>query len=184
MTTYPIHTVDTAPEGSKPALQGLQNAFGLVPNLAATMANAPALVSTFVAAFGQFQGTAFSGGERQVLLLTNAVTNRSSWPVAFHSTMALKEGIAPAEVEAIRHGELPADPRLAALSAITRQLIERRGHLIETEIKDFIAAGFDENELLQVIVGLAISTTANYTSNIADPPLEAPFQAQAWDSNR
>jgi len=40
MSTYPIHTADTAPDGSKEALLGLRQAFGLIPNLAATMANA------------------------------------------------------------------------------------------------------------------------------------------------
>ena len=35
MNNYPIHTVDTAPEGARQSLAGLQQAFGLVPNLAA-----------------------------------------------------------------------------------------------------------------------------------------------------
>jgi AhpD family alkylhydroperoxidase len=180
MTTYPIHTIATAPDGAKPALQGLQEAFGMVPNLAATMANSAALVSTFVAAFGQFGGAGFTGAERQVLLLTNAVTNRCAWAVAFHSTMALKEGVAPADVEAIRRRSLPADARLAALSTVTRQLIEKRGHLDENDSKEFAAAGFDAPQLFDVIAGIAVSTTANYAGNVAQPPLEAPFQAQAW----
>lgn len=180
MTTYPIHTVDSAPDGARQALQGLQQAFGLVPNLAATMANAPALVNSFVAVFGQFGGTRFTGGERQVLLLSNAVANRCTWAVAFHSTMALKEGVDPGDVDAIRGRRLPGDPRLAALSEVTGRLIERRGHLDEGDVKAFTAAGFDDVALFEVITGLAISTMANYAGNVAQPPLEAPFQAQAW----
>jgi uncharacterized peroxidase-related enzyme len=181
MHTYPIHTVDSAPEGAKQALERLQQVFGLVPNLAATMANVPALVNSFVAAFGQFGGGSFTGGERQVLLLTNAVTNSCSWAVAFHSTMALNEGVDPADVEAIRQRQLPADPRLAALSALTRQLIQQRGHLDDSDVKAFIAAGFDDVQVFEVITGLAISTMANYAGNIAQPPLEQPFQAQVWE---
>src|SRR5262245_7680896 len=100
METYPIHTVESAPAGAKPALQALQGAFGRVPNLAATMANSPPLVNAFVAASGQFAAGSFTGGERQVLLLANAVANACAWAVAFHSTLALKEGVAPADVEA------------------------------------------------------------------------------------
>jgi alkylhydroperoxidase family enzyme len=184
MTTYPIHTVETAPEGAKQSLAALQQAFGLVPNLAATMAGSPPLLNSFVAAFGQFAGGTFTGGERQVLLLTNAVTNGAAWAVAFHSTMALKEGVDPAAVEAVRRRELPADPRLAALSALTRTLIERRGHLDDADAKSFVAAGFDERQLLEVLTGLAISTMANYTANLARPALEAPFAAQTWDDGR
>ncbi|WP_328470796.1 carboxymuconolactone decarboxylase family protein [Actinoplanes sp. NBC_00393] len=178
MTTYPI---DTAPEGSRPALAALRGALGLVPNLAATMANAPSLISTFVAAFGQFGGTRFTDAERQVLLLSNAVTNRCAWAVAFHSTVALAHGAPADAVEAIRRRELPDDPRLAALSATTRALIDKRGHLDEGDVKTFTAGGFDEVQLLDVITGLAISTMANYTGNVADPPLDPPFRAQAWN---
>jgi alkylhydroperoxidase family enzyme len=175
MNPYPIHTIESAPAGSRQALAGLGEAFGLVPNLAATMANSPPLLNSFVAAFGQFAGGGFTGGERQTLLLTNAVANGSAWPVAFHSTLALKEGVDPADVAAVRRGELPADPRLAALSALTRALIDKRGALDETDVKAFTAA-----ELLEVVTGVAISTMANYTANVARPPLEDPFRPQAW----
>src|SRR5262245_32804730 len=120
MHTYPVHTIDTAPDGSKSALQGLQQALGLVPNLAATMASSPPLVQSFVAAFGQFAGGTFNGRERQILLLSNAVANASQWAVAFHSTMALKEGVDSRDVDAVRGRELPRDARLAALSTLTR----------------------------------------------------------------
>jgi alkylhydroperoxidase family enzyme len=83
-------------------------------------------------------------------------------------------------VTAVRHRELPADPRLAALSTLTRTLIEKRGHLDDFDLKAFTAAGFDQDQVLEVITGLAVSTMANYTGNVADPPLEAPWQAQAW----
>jgi AhpD family alkylhydroperoxidase len=184
MTNYPIHTIDSAPDGAKQALHGLQQALGLVPNLAATMANSPPLVNSFVAAFGQFGGAGLTGGERQVLLLSNAVANSCSWAVAFHSTLALKEGVGPDDVDAIRQRRPPSDPRLAALSTVTRQLIEQRGHLDDSDLEAFMAAGFDEVRLLDVITGVAISTMANYTGNVAQPPLEQPFAAQAWSDGQ
>src|SRR4051812_17961334 len=92
MSRHRVHTIETAPHSSRPALQGLQNAFGLIPNLAATMAGSPVLIQGFVSAFGNFHGSSFDAGERQALLLTNAVTNSCEWAVAFHSTLALKEG--------------------------------------------------------------------------------------------
>jgi AhpD family alkylhydroperoxidase len=180
MNSYPIHTTDSAPDGAKQALAGLEQAFGLVPNLAATMANSPPLVNSFVAAFGQFAAGTFTGSERQILLLSNAVANNCAWAVAFHSTLALKEGVDAADVDAVRRRELPGDARLAALSALTRTLIDKRGHLDENDTKAFRSARFDGNQLLEVITGVAISAMANYAGNIAQPPLEKPFRAQAW----
>lgn len=180
MHSYRIHTIESAPEKSKPALQGLTQSFGLIPNLAATMAGSPALVNSFVAAFGNFHGGSLTGAQRQVLLLTNAVTNTCAWAVAFHSTMALKEGVAADDVRAIRERRLPADPTLAALSALTWALIEKRGHLDERDLAAAGDAGFTPDQVLEIITGVAISTMANYAGNIAKPPVEAPFQAQTW----
>src|SRR5262245_44969433 len=180
MNAYPVHTIQTAPERARPALQGLQQAFGAIPNLAATMANSPPLVNSFVAAVGQFGEGTFTGGERQALLLANATANSCEWAVAFHSTMALKEGVDAPDVEAIRRGEPPATPRLAALTTLTRSLIERRGHLGDADAEAFLAAGFDSDQLLEVITGVAISALANYAGNVTRPPLEPVFQPQAW----
>jgi AhpD family alkylhydroperoxidase len=180
MTRYPIQTADTAPDGARQALAALKEAFGLVPNLAATMANSPPLVNSFVAASGQFSGGTFTGGERQVLLLSNAVANRCTWAVAFHSTQALKEGVDAADVAAVRREELPAGERLAALSRLTRTLIDKRGHLDEDDAKAFTAVGFTHVQLLEVITGVAISAMANYAGNVAQPPLDEPFRQQAW----
>ena len=108
--TYRIHTLESAPEKARDALQRLQKNFGMIPNLAATMAASPTLVNGFVGALVNFLGGTFTGGQRQALLLTNAVTNRSAWAVAFHSTAALREGVAADDVRAIREGRLPGEP--------------------------------------------------------------------------
>ena len=41
MTDFTVHTVEIAPVEAKPRLQGAQDALGFVPNLYATMAEAP-----------------------------------------------------------------------------------------------------------------------------------------------
>jgi AhpD family alkylhydroperoxidase len=181
MTEFPIHTVDTAPDEAKQPLTVLLETFGFVPNGAAVMASSPTLLNSFFAAFGHFRGGGtFTPAERQVLLLSNAVANDCAWAVAFHTLEALADGVTPAAVDAIRRRELPADPRLAALSTLTRALIDKRGHLDETDTKAFTTAGFGDDQLLEVITGVAISTMTNHAANIAKPPLEAPVAPHAW----
>lgn len=182
MSNYPIHTIATAPEKSQPVLEVLKQSFGLIPNLAATMAESPVLLSGFVGAFQNFQGSSFSHAQRQVLLLSNAVANRCAWAVAFHSTLALKEGVAASDVQAIREQRLPEQPELAALTSLTRALLEKRGHLSERDLSSFQRAGFGPDQVLEVIAGLAVSTMANYAGNITQPAVEAPFAAQRWSA--
>jgi alkylhydroperoxidase family enzyme len=180
MSNYPIHTVETAPEGAKAALQQLQQTFGIIPNVAGAMAESPTLISAFVPVFRQVHGGTFTEAEIQVLLLSNARTNRSAWPIAFHSALALRAGVSASAVQAIREQRLPEEPRLAALSALARALIEQRGHLAASELHAFIEAGYAQAQVLEAITVVAASTMTNYAANVAKPELESAFQAHAF----
>lgn len=181
MTTFEVHTIASAPAGSKAALQQLQRAFGMVPNLIGAMSTSPALINGLVGLFDKVHGGSFTEAQVQIVLLTDAVTNASPWAVAFHSTLALAEGIDAADVQAIRGGRAPADGKSAALWAVAKTMIERRGHLRDDDVERFLAAGFGKDHLLEVITAVAASTITNYTASITTPPLDAPFQAQVWN---
>ena len=182
MTDFPVHSIETAPEGSKIALEALKSAFGFIPNIAGAMATSPVLIGSLTDLFGRVHGGSFSEAEIQILLLTNAVTNRAEWAVSFHSYLAIAAGIRADEVGAIRSGALPKDAKHAALSKLARALIEKRGRIGKAEKHEFFDAGFDASRLLEVVAVVAASTITNYTSNIAQPSLEAMFQPHAWQA--
>lgn len=182
MSRFPIRTIDSAPAESQPALQALQSAFGFIPNIAGAMANSPVLIGALTELFARVHGGSFNEAQIQVLLLTNAVTNSSEWPVAFHSALALQQGIDPADVAAIRAGNPPRDKKMAALSNLSRSLILQRGKLAAADADRFLAADFDEARLLEVVAVIAASTITNYTANITHPPLEDAFAPHHWQA--
>ena len=182
MQSFPVLTIETAPEKSKPALQALQGTFGMIPNLIGAMSTSPILIDSLVSLFGKVHGGSFTEAQVQTVLLTDAVTNASTWAVAFHTTLALKEGIDPADVQAIREGRLPTDSKFAALSALAKTMIEKRGRLNDADVDRFLAAGFGKDHLLEVIAAVAASTITNYTASVTKPPVEAPFQAYSWSA--
>src|SRR6202453_672405 len=114
MEQFPVYTVDSAPDASKAALRDMHAAFGIIPNIAGAMSTSPVLINSLVSLFGRVHGGSFTEAQIQTLLLTNAVTNASAWAVAFHTALALKEGLDPAEVEAIRAGRSPSDGKHGA----------------------------------------------------------------------
>ena len=183
MKTFPVHTIESAPAQSKASLEALQRTFGMIPNIAGAMSTSPVLVGSLVGLFQKVHTGSFSESEIQVLLLTNAVTNACTWAVAFHTFLALKEGVDPADVKAIREGRAPRNPKHSALSTLARTLIEKRGRLDETEISRFLEAGFDQALLLEVIAVVAASTITNYTGSVTQPPLESAFQEQSWSAH-
>jgi len=182
MTSFDLYTIDSAPTRSQPILRQLQESFGFIPNIAAKMAGSPVLISSFIGVFQQVHSGSFSEAQIQTLLLTNAVANRCSWAVAFHSFLALKEGLAPEDVQAIRAGHAPQDSKHAALSALARTVIDKRGHVSEDDLEQFLHAGFDKEHVLQVIAAVAASTITNYVGNVTNPPLEEAFQSYAWSA--
>ncbi len=180
MSKYPVYSLESAPAESKPVLHELQEAFGLVPNVAGVMAGSATLLAAFMGVFQKVHSGTFNEAQIQILLLTNAVTNRSAWPVAFHSALALKAGVSAADVAAIRARQLPAARDFAALSSLARAMIERRGHVGERDLKAFFEAGFAVEQALELITVSAASTMTNYAASLAQPALEAPFAAHAW----
>src|SRR6202021_2789394 len=151
MTHLPVHTLDSAPEHSRQALQSLQAAFGMIPNIAGAMATSPVLIRSLVALFGNVHGGSFTEPQIQTVLLTDAVVNACTWAVAFHTALALKAGLKSVEVRAIREGRSPEDGKLAALSALARKMIETRGRVADADIDRFVAAGFAKDKTPEVI---------------------------------
>ncbi len=180
MSIFEVQTIDQAPEGSKAPLEKLRQTFGMIPNVAGVIANSPVLMNIFTPLFGGVHEGSFTEAEIQTLLLTNAVTNSCAWAVAFHSYLAIKAGLDPADVRAIREQRAPREPRYAALSAYARSLIENRGHVGEATVTTFLSGGFRPDQALEVLAVSAASTITNYTLNIAEPPLEPLFQEHAW----
>jgi alkylhydroperoxidase family enzyme len=180
MPNYPIYTIASAPEHSKAALEQLQQAFGVVPNIAAAIANSPKLINSLVGVFQQVHSSSLTEQEIQIVLLTDAVTNSSTYAVAFHTALALQQGVSSGETDAIRERRVPRDRRFAALSSLAKALIEKRGRVSDQELESFTAAGFTKEQVFEVIATVAASTITNYAGSIANPPLEDPFRQYAW----
>ena len=180
MPTYQVQTIASAPEKSKPALEQLQQAFGVVPNIAAVIANSPKLVTSLVGLFQQVHSSSLTEPEIQIVLLTDAVANSSEYAVAFHTALAVQQGVNSEETNAIRDGHAPRNRRFAALSTLAKTLIEKRGHLNEQELGVFFDGGFTTEQIMEVIAIVAASTITNYAATIANPPLEDQFQQFAW----
>ena len=179
-TIYAVHTPESAPETSAEALRTLQAAVGLIPNLAATMAESPALLRGFLALRELYATTGFSPGEVQVLSLTAAYENDCAWCVAFHTAMALKEGVDRDAVDTLRQGRTPSHPRLGPLNNFARAMVRNRGRIDPPTLHAFLAAGYSKRQALDVVMGMAFSLMANYASHLTQPPLDDFLKPHGW----
>ena len=178
MSLFTLPTIDTAPQASRATMQALKENFGFLPNVLATMGASPVLLNGFAGAFGAYHGGSFDECERQVLLLTNAVALRCPWTIAAHSTFALEDGMSAKEVNDLRAGALPSNPRYAALSHLSKLILQKHGLVDDSDIAAFVAAGFVKEQVFEVILGVGLSTLTAATTNLARTPIEDHFQAQ------
>lgn len=180
MATYSQHTIDTAPEGSKPILQAIQGKLGFVPNLMATMAEAPVLVESYMTMMGIFEKTDLTPTEREIILMTNNRLNGCTYCMAAHTAVSKMAGIDDSVIEALRAGTPIADPKLEALRTFAIAINETRGWASEEQVDALIAAGYSKQTVLEVITGTALKVLSNYTTHIVNPPLDKAFEPVAW----
>ena len=180
MSRFPIHTIESAPERSKPLFVALKQAVGMVPNLAAGMAESPQFLEGFLAVREIYGKGSLSGAEIEVLSLTAAFENDCAWCVAFHSLMAGKNGVPVEVVDALRAGRSPEDTRLGPLSDFARAMVRGRGAVGAAERERFHAAGYTAAQALEVVFGMGFSLMANYAGHLVNPPLDQPLQAHEW----
>lgn len=181
MPVYTVHTIDTAPHASQPLLQTLERTVGMIPNLAAAMAESPELLKGFLAVREIFYGGTFTPEEIQVLALTNAFENGCRYCMALHSTFALRVGVPADTVEALRSGHPPHEPRLEALREFSRALVKKRGHVSSEDLQQMLAAGYSKAQALEVILGAAVSILPNFAHQLTGCPIDEPFRPQSRD---
>jgi alkylhydroperoxidase family enzyme len=88
MSKFAIHTHESAPPDSKPLMQGLEQAFGFVPNVSAVLAESPATLKAYMTLSKIFDESAFTPAERQVVILAINEYNECHYCVAAHSVLA------------------------------------------------------------------------------------------------
>jgi alkylhydroperoxidase family enzyme len=180
---FTIHTIETAPFASKEALIHAKETFGLIPNLEGILAEAPAVLKGGMALWDLFETTSFTVIEQQVIYLTANYEHECRYCMAAHSGFAKMIGMAPEDIETIRQGQPLADRKLQSLRLFTQRMIERRGWVNDQEIGEFLAAGYTKQQVLEVILGIAVKIIHNYTNHIAKTPLDKAFQPYVWSKS-
>ncbi len=168
---------DTALGAEKRALDAVREQMGFVPNMMACMANAPAALNTYLLGYGAFCSEAgFTPAEQEVVCLAASQHNECDYCVAAHSLVAeQRSGVAPEVLAAIRNGTPIPDARLAALYALTVEMMRSRARPDAAVVQRFLAAGYHERDLLYVVLAIAVKTLGNFCNRLFDTPLDAYF---------
>jgi len=170
MSRFPNHTVEGAPEASRPILQKIAQSSptGRPLNLHAQMAHAPAVLAAYVSLRAV---TAEHGSlEPKVswaLNLATAAAIGNDYMIGIASRFARMNGWTDAEVAALRTGATTGDTRIEALTRVVREAAAHSGNVTDATWKAAQQAGWSDAQLAEAFAHLGLTVFTGYFLNYA-----------------
>ncbi|MCL1051479.1 carboxymuconolactone decarboxylase family protein [Shewanella abyssi] len=180
MSNFKLHTVETAPAKSKPILEGAAKQMGAIPGLYAVMAESPNTLEAYMQLHQQFASSSFDAQELTVVWQTINVEHECHYCVPAHTGIAHSMKVDPALTEALRNREPMPTPKLQALQDLTLSMVRNRGNVAQAELAAFYTAGYGQQQVLEIILGLSQKVISNYVNHIAQTPVDKMFEQFAW----
>ena len=175
MTTFTIHTVESAPAEVKEVLETVQkDNNGYIPNLIGLLANAPTALEAY-------RRNSLTPVEREVVQITAAVTNGCAFCVAGHTAFSIKQiQMNDDLLQALRNRTpIESDPKLDTLAKFTLAVINTKGRVGDEALGEFLEAGYTQENALDVVLGVSLASLCNYANNLANTPINPELQPYA-----
>ena len=171
MTTFTIHTVESAPAEVKEVLETVQkDNNGYIPNLIGLLANAPTALEAYRTVGAINRRNSLTPVEREVVQITAAVTNGCAFCVAGHTAFSIKQiHMNDDLLQALRNRTpIESDPKLDTL-----------GRVGDEALGEFLEAGYTQENALDVVLGVSLASLCNYANNLANTPINPELQPYA-----
>jgi alkylhydroperoxidase family enzyme len=87
--------------------------------------------------------------------------------------------VQPVLVAAIRNSTPVPDAKLNALVNLVRELVRERGYGKDETIRKFLAAGYKKEQVMELLLGIALKTISNYLDHISPAPVDQAFAGES-----
>jgi uncharacterized peroxidase-related enzyme len=177
---FELRDTTTAPTASAVILDGVQKAWGFVPNLHRVLAESPAALEAYTMLWGIAEKTGFTPQERNIAYLAIIYENECTYCMAGHTNLSRMAKVDPADIAAVRENRPIANPKLEALRQFAAKVTRQRGAVSEADVTAFKAAGYDNRAVLDVLVLAATKLISNYTNHLAQTPNDSFMKGAEW----
>lgn len=143
-------------------------------SLAELISMSPAAGQAFAAANDALSNGSLSDQERALIALIVCERGRSSAGVAAAAEHARSLGISEERIAAARRARIEDDHRLDWLVKFVFRLIEKRGLLLEEEIRMLRDVGYSDGQVMEILVQCGLSHFLVLVSH-AGEPIKATF---------
>lgn len=172
MKTFNVPSREEVSANNQTLFDNLKKGLGKVPNLYATMAYSENALATYLAlSTGK---TSLKAKEKEVVNLVVSQVNDCDYCLAAHTYIGKLNGFSDEQIIEIRKGSASFDPKLNALAALVKNQVENKGKVDPALVDAFFAAGFTNENLVDVIIVIGDKVVTNYLYAATKVPLDFP----------
>lgn len=157
----------------KTMLDGVQRGLGVTPNLFRVAAQSPATLEAVTALFGATAKGRFKAATREAIALAVSEIDRCDYCLSAHTHLGKGAGLTDSAIERARSASAD-DPKLAATLELARQITEKRGHVTDADVAAARRAGLGDDELVEIVANVALTTFTNYLNEVASTEIDFP----------
>ena len=170
-------TIDAAPSASQPLLEAVKKQLGVVPNLFRLVSNSPAALEGYLALSGALNKGKLPAPTRERIALAVAEINGCSYCLSAHTYLGKNLAkLDDAEITANRSGA-SNDPKADAAVRFAAKVARERGHVGEDDVRAVKAAGYDDGQVIEIVLHVALNTWTNYINEVAKTEIDFPVVA-------
>lgn len=167
-------TRETAPAAARGLLDNAKKQLGTVPNMFGVLANSPAALEGYLALNGALAKGALPAATRERIAIAIAEENGCSYCLSAHTYIGRNlVKLDDAELAANREGR-STDPHAEAAVRFALQLVRARGHVGEEAVRAVREAGYDDAQIVEVILHVALNTLTNYLNVASGTAIDFP----------
>jgi uncharacterized peroxidase-related enzyme len=151
----------------------LQKGLGFVPNLYAYFAKNETALGDYMTL--QNRKSTLRAKEREVINLVTSQINGCRYCQSAHTVLGKMNGFTEEQILEIRKGTATFDSKLDALVKFAASAVENRGRASEASKEAFFAAGYDEANMIDVIMVVGDKIISNYLHNLTEFAIDFPI---------
>ena len=167
-------TIEAAPAASQPMLQAVKKQFGVAPNLFRLVANSPAALEGYLGLSSALGKGALPAPTRERIALAIAEINGCSYCLSAHTYLGKTLArLDDAEITANRNGA-SNDPKADAAVRFAAKVATARGHVSDDDVRAVRLAGYDDAQVIEIVLHVALNTWTNYINEVAQTDIDFP----------
>jgi uncharacterized peroxidase-related enzyme len=169
-----IPNIEAAPAASRPLLEAAKKQLGSVPNLFRVIANSPAALEGYLGLNGALVKGTLDAKTRERIAVAVAEINGCGYCLSAHTFLGKNVAkLDDAEINANRSGT-SNDPKAAAAVRFAVLAVRERGHVSDADVAAVKAAGYDDAQVVEIVLHVALNTLTNYVNEVAKTAIDFP----------